>query len=65
MLTRARATLQSPYGMIESAWRIEADRFHLDIVIPPNTTATVRLPFSVGEQEVAAGRHSFQSAVRS
>lgn len=43
-LTYARATLESVYGKIESAWRIDGEKLLLNVTIPPNTTATVRLP---------------------
>jgi len=57
-LTHARATLRSPYGVIESGWRLEGDRVRLGVTIPPNTTATVHVPG--GETvEVGAGRHEF------
>lgn len=32
------------YGQIESAWRRETGRFHLNVAIPPNTTALVYVP---------------------
>jgi alpha-L-rhamnosidase len=43
-ITWARAAHESPYGRIEASWRIEGDRFLLDVVVPPGTTADVRLP---------------------
>ncbi|PYU88203.1 MAG: alpha-L-rhamnosidase [Acidobacteria bacterium] len=43
-LTWARASHQSMYGPVSSAWEIKDGRFRLDVEIPPNTTATVRLP---------------------
>lgn len=43
-LTHARVGLVSPYGPIESNWRIEGKRFHLEVVVPPNTGATVEVP---------------------
>jgi len=43
-LTNARAAYASVAGRIESAWRIETGRFHLDVTVPPNTTATVFVP---------------------
>ena len=43
-LTYAKARLDSMYGQIESAWRLEGKEMTVDIEIPPNTTATVRLP---------------------
>ncbi len=44
-LTHASASLDSPYGTIESAWESdEGGAFRLKVRVPPNTTATVRLP---------------------
>jgi alpha-L-rhamnosidase len=43
-LTWAKAVEEGPYGRIRSAWRRKGARFHLEIEIPPNTTATVRIP---------------------
>ncbi len=43
-LSHARACTQSPYGQIVSEWRREGEKFHLDIEIPPNSSATVHLP---------------------
>jgi alpha-L-rhamnosidase len=43
-LTWAEAQFDSPYGRIASSWRIEAGRFHLDVAVPPGTTAQVVLP---------------------
>ncbi|MDH7599366.1 MAG: glycoside hydrolase family 78 protein [Sedimentisphaerales bacterium] len=42
-LTYAKASLESMYGRIESAWRIDGGQMHLEVVIPPNTTATINL----------------------
>jgi alpha-L-rhamnosidase len=43
-LTYARATLDSPYGLVASAWELTEAGFHLSITLPPNAHATVRLP---------------------
>jgi alpha-L-rhamnosidase len=32
------------YGPVSSAWEIKEGRFRLDVEIPPNASATVRLP---------------------
>jgi alpha-L-rhamnosidase len=58
-LSWARALLDSPYGRIESAWRVDTNRnFHLDVTVPPGTSADVRLPD--GSRETAApGRWTF------
>jgi alpha-L-rhamnosidase len=38
--------LVTPYGQTRSDWRQEGNRFTLRVVVPPNATATVRLPVS-------------------
>ncbi len=43
-LTYARAALDTVYGRLASAWKLDGSTFTYDIVVPPNTTATVRLP---------------------
>ena len=43
-LNSARAELETPYGNALSAWRIEGGKLKLEVIVPPNTTATVRLP---------------------
>jgi alpha-L-rhamnosidase len=42
-LTSAAASLVTPYGTLASAWRLEAERFALDVTVPANTTAEVTL----------------------
>ena len=58
-LTWAKAALDSPYGRIESAWRIADERsFELEVVVPPGTNADVLLPD--GQHiPVEPGRHRF------
>jgi len=69
-LKYAKATLQTIYGQVVSSWRYEGDEFRYSVVVPPNTTATVRLPaagtVSVNGEivqgqvhEVAAGAYEF------
>jgi hypothetical protein len=43
-VTSAEGYWNSPFGKIESAWRIEDDRFKCRIKIPANLTCEVRLP---------------------
>ncbi|HEX6847433.1 MAG TPA: family 78 glycoside hydrolase catalytic domain [Chitinophagaceae bacterium] len=45
-LTNAEAILQTYYGRVISAWKVEGDKFVAVIEIPANTTATVFLPVS-------------------
>jgi alpha-L-rhamnosidase len=43
-LTFAEGRTESPYGTIRSRWERNGDRFTLEVTIPPNSQATVRLP---------------------
>jgi len=79
-LTWARGSYKSIRGEITSAWRIEGGKFSLDVTVPPNTTATVRLPakyaktVTVNSQliaqypkrgfEVGSGRHKFAASIK-
>ena len=57
-LTHAHARHKTPYGLAECAWSIEAEHITLQVVIPPNTTATVTLPGGDGEPlEIGSGTH--------
>lgn len=60
-LTSAKATLTSMYGLIASDWRIENGKFEWDIVVPPNTSATVTLPGEATGGEVKAGKYHFST----
>jgi alpha-L-rhamnosidase len=43
-LSYVKATLDTPYGIISSHWRIEKDQLVYDVTIPPNTSAELVLP---------------------
>ena len=43
-ITSASASHETPYGRASSAWTRDGGRFELTVDVPPNTTATVRLP---------------------
>jgi alpha-L-rhamnosidase len=43
-VTSAKATHQSPYGLIATDWKKSASGFELTVTIPANTTATIYLP---------------------
>lgn len=43
-ITWAEAVHDSPYGRIESSWRLVHDVFHLTATVPPGTRADVHLP---------------------
>ncbi|HVU17538.1 MAG TPA: glycoside hydrolase family 78 protein [Candidatus Didemnitutus sp.] len=43
-LTSARASHQTPFGEVSSSWQRAGNHFDWDVVVPPNTTASVRMP---------------------
>ena len=43
-VTSARASHQSPYGLIVSDWKKTGTTFELTVTVPVNTTATIYLP---------------------
>jgi len=49
-LTYANASVESMYGRVASGWKIADGKFTLTVEVPPNTTATVRLPKARLEQ---------------
>jgi alpha-L-rhamnosidase len=42
--TRAKASHETMFGTVSSAWTLEGGRFELAVLVPANTRATVRLP---------------------
>lgn len=55
-LTSARATLDTPHGVAESAWSITNGEFTLDVAVPAGTSAQVVLP-SGERHEAQPGNH--------
>jgi alpha-L-rhamnosidase len=45
-----KAQFESPYGLIRSDWKNDADSFVWEIEIPPNATATVFVPCSADQE---------------
>ena len=60
-LTWVKAHHDSLYGRIESNWKREGDRFVLEALVPPNTSATVVLPDGTSRL-VESGKHHFTCA---
>jgi alpha-L-rhamnosidase len=61
-LSWAEAAHETPYGRLESSWRLNDDQLHLRVVVPAGTEATVVLPG--GQQEVVTpGTHTFDETV--
>jgi alpha-L-rhamnosidase len=62
-LTSAEAAHESPYGRIESAWRLDGDTFSLRVVVPAGTEAEVVLP-SATTSTAGPGEHTFEERIR-
>lgn len=58
-LTHASASVQTPYGQASSAWRVEGEQVHLQVVVPVGCQAQVQLGDGRTEQ-VGAGHHNFE-----
>lgn len=43
-VTSSDASLETPYGEVRSAWQVTDAGLRLDMVVPPNASAEVRLP---------------------
>ena len=62
-LDSARAELETPYGKASSAWTKKNGKVVMDIVVPPNTTATVEFPDHRAPETLAAGAYHFENMV--
>lgn len=54
-LDSAAADLLTGYGLLSSHWRLSPDSLNMDVVIPPNTTATVDIPAPAGGRITESG----------
>ena len=55
-LSSASATLDTMYGTVKSAWELSESGFALDVVVPANTCATVRLPDAKLKEATESGK---------
>ncbi|MEV6384952.1 family 78 glycoside hydrolase catalytic domain [Streptomyces sp. NPDC051773] len=59
-LTHAEGSYRTPYGVVSARWTRENGSFRLDVELPPNTTAEIRLPApGPPARVVGSGRHTF------
>ncbi len=61
-LRRAKVEYHSVRGLIRSEWRLEEGRFTLEVTVPPNTSADVRMPGGGKLRPVGAGVHQFEAS---
>jgi len=55
-ITFAKASYNSPYGIISTDWKKSGDKFELTVRIPANTTATIYLPSKRGANITEGGK---------
>jgi alpha-L-rhamnosidase len=60
-LSFAKASVHSMYGKVASSWELKEGKMVLRVEVPPNTTASVRLPKAKLEQVTESGK-SVQSS---
>ena len=53
------ATHDGPYGTIRSSWKRSGKGVTYSVTVPPNSTATLRLPGSATPQQLQAGTYQF------
>jgi alpha-L-rhamnosidase len=56
-LDSAAGSFETPYGTVSNRWKRDGDNIHMELVVPPNSSARVILPD--GEKSVTSGTHRF------
>ncbi|WP_327434487.1 family 78 glycoside hydrolase catalytic domain [Streptomyces sp. NBC_01236] len=59
-LTHVEGSYRTPQGLVSTRWTREDGKFRLDVEIPPNTTAEVRVPSGGHAVQVAGDGAEFQ-----
>ncbi|MBI9057332.1 MAG: glycoside hydrolase family 78 protein [Labilibaculum sp.] len=60
VLNYAKASYNSVYGVVKSSWKFEDDNFKINVTIPPNTRASLYLPFSSKSPvQLGSGTYTF------
>jgi alpha-L-rhamnosidase len=54
-LTEVEGSYQTPYGEVESEWTLRHGTFRLEVEVPPNTTAEVRVPTGGRKADASRG----------
>lgn len=59
-LTYVKASYNSPYGLIKSAWERVGDKIIYKVTVPPGATATLHLEGENTPKELIAGTYKFE-----
>jgi alpha-L-rhamnosidase len=61
-ISHAEVSFEGPYGRVDCKWSVSGDRFTMQLLVPPNSKATVQLPYTGSQQTViGSGTHSLSS----
>jgi len=60
----ASAELETPYGKASSGWKREGGEIVMEVVVPPNATATIEFPNDRKPETVVAGGHRFELEIK-
>ncbi|MBD3183331.1 Bacterial alpha-L-rhamnosidase [Candidatus Poribacteria bacterium] len=55
-LSQARASMKTVYGEVSSEWNLDNGKFNISIVVPHNTTGTIRLPRAIMRKVKESGK---------
>jgi alpha-L-rhamnosidase len=58
-LDGARAELETAYGKALGSWKRQGGQVLLEVIVPPNSSATLRVDGPLHGQELTAGHHQF------
>ncbi|XP_044724106.1 bacterial alpha-L-rhamnosidase 6 hairpin glycosidase domain-containing protein [Hirsutella rhossiliensis] len=61
-ITRADTKYISGYGEVRAKWQVDGGKFKLQVWVPPNARARVKMPKSGKVKEVGSGFYEFQEA---
>ncbi|MEU9954824.1 family 78 glycoside hydrolase catalytic domain [Streptomyces sp. NPDC050982] len=59
-LTHVEGSYRTPYGVVSAQWTRKNGRFRLDVELPPNTTAEVRVPTGGGTVQTGGDGAAFR-----
>ena len=60
----AHAEIETQYGRASSSWAKRNGKLIMDIVVPPNTTASIEFPANRKPETVASGTHHYEVDLR-
>ncbi len=66
-ISQASAKLQTPFGVVSISWELKNNRLHLELEVPPGTSAELSLPGEWRSDQtgpLSQGSHSIEATLR-